>query len=236
MIRFKLEFPAVTTNKVTTTVGYLQLEYGGKKEIYTTNTISEIEAMEFTANVSSASDIKTISSKLVCPLILTQHSISNVTGHCGRSFDGNLEFPVGSTFTFGKYFRYAEAFNFKLNRSLVKRTNTAGEYSVAQYFKDMVNCRRYAIDIFYEYRGVNVVNTDELFMNNTNLEGLDVHNGLMNHFSNTRSMINSFSYTGINNVPNNFFLYNTKVLDYSYSFQECPNLSDVASYAINFRS
>lgn len=235
-ITFKLEFPTVT-DKVNTTVGILQLEYGGVKETYTTQKVSEIEAKTFTANVTSASDIKTISSKLVCPIITTaNYEITDVKGHAGRSYDGSMVLPSGSTFTFGKYFSKAKNFNFMLNRSFYKLTGTAGEFSLASLFKDMNSCAQYRTDIFYEYRNVNIVNTDEIFMNNTAMTGLDTHNGIMNHFPYTRSMVRTFYATGITNIPNNFFVYNTKVIDYSQVAAYCPNLTDVASYTINFRA
>ena len=234
-ITFKLEFPTVT-DKVGTTVGILQLQYGGKTETYTTQKVSEIEAMTFTANVTSTSDIKTVSSKLVCPIITTaNYEISDVKGHCGRSYDGSMVLPAGSSFTFGKYFNKAKKWNFQLNRSLYKLTNVSGEYSLKGLFKGMTSCATYRTDLFYPYRAVNIVNTDELFMNNTALTGLDTHNGIMNHFPNTRSMVGTFRATGITNIPNNFFVYNTKVTDYSYVAAYCPNLTSVASYTINFR-
>lgn len=234
-ITFKLEFPTIT-DKVNTSVGILQLEYGGKKEIYTTEKVAEIEAKTFTADVTSASDIKTVSSKLVCPIITTaNYEISDVKGHCGRSYDGSMIFPVNSPFSFGKYFHKAKKWNFLLNRSFYKLTNVSGEYSLKGIFKDMTSCTNYRTDVFYEYRSVNIVNTDEIFMNNTALTGLDNHNGIMNHFPNTRSMVSTFRATGITNIPNNFFVYNTKVTDYSYVAAFCPKLVDVASYTINFR-
>ncbi len=234
-ITFKLEFPTVS-DKVNTTVGILQLEYGGKKETYTTQKVSEIEAKTFTADVTSASDIKTVSSKLVCPIITTaNYEITDVKGHCGRSYDGSMVLPVGSSFTFGKYFSKAKKWNFLLNRSFYKLTPTQNEFSLKGIFKDMANCANYRTDVFYEYRGVNIVNTDEIFMNNTALTGLDNHNGIMNHFPNTRSMVSTFRATGITNIPPNFFLQNTKVTDYSYVAAYCPNLTSVASYTINFR-
>lgn len=234
MITFKLEFPTIQDK--TAKVGYLKLTAPPDidLEFKTNETLADIESRTFTTNATDTTHIKTYSIHLVCPIITSNVEIPNVTGHVGVSYDSVLELPVNSKFSFGKYFDRAEQFNFILNKRLHK-LNSAGGWHLDQLFKDMTNIKKYPVTLFAPYKNVLIRSINEIFMNNTKLTGLDNQNGIMNPLTEINSVMRAYSHTGITNVPENFFLYNRKIIHFDGVFEYCPNLVDVAPYTINFR-